>query len=585
MNNASLNHCYRLVWSDVLSAFVPVAEHVRGRGKQSRSGKTLLTALAVGLNALAGTAWAQAQTVVPSQAVSAHALPTGGAITSGSGSISQTGNVMTVQQNSHKLIANWNSFNIGKDATVNFVQPGASSQALNRISDQGASQIFGRLNANGQVYLVNPNGIVFGKDSQVHVGGLVASTLKLSDADFLNGQLRFTQGQGAGSITHLGDLKGKVVAMIAPRVSNAGRINADTGSAVLASGNTVRLDFTGDGLVTVNVDEGTFNALVENKGLIQADGGLVIMTAKTADTLMSTVVNNEGTVQARTLDKQSGRILLLGDMTKGQAQIAGTLDASAPSGGNGGFIETSAAQVNIQDGTQVTPRATQGQSGMWLIDPTDFNIVAGSSAQTKSSIGAGTLQTALGSGDVTIANDSGGGDEGHININSAISWSANNLILNATKNININADVTVTGSGGLALNHGATGTVNVGMKAPNDSDGMGFLGRVEFNSSGTLEIGSQAVTVIRDATQLQSMNNSLNNANARFALGTNIELATGTGKNFTSIGKMDGVGTSSFKGLFDGLGNTITNLRPQHDDHNTSSVSSVPTLSRMAEVS
>lgn len=543
MNNLSLNHSYRLVWSEVLSTYVPVAEHVRGRGKKSRNGKALLTALAIGLSAAAF-----AQTAPPN-----NALPTGGAITAGSGSISQAGNVMTVQQNTHKLIANWNSFNIGKDATVNFVQPSASSQALNRITGQSASQIFGQLNANGQVYLVNPNGIVFGRDSQVNVGGLVASTLKLSDADFLNGQLKLTNANGAGNITNLGDLKGKVVALIAPRVSNQGAITADTGSAVLASGNTVRLDFTGDGLVTVNVDEGTFNALVENKGLIQADGGLVVMTAKTADTLLSTVVNNEGTIQARTLANKSGRILLLGDMDKGQAQIAGTLDASAPHGGDGGFIDTSAAQVNIQDGTQVTTIAAKGKSGMWLIDPTDFNIVAGTGAQTSSSIGATTLQNNLGYGNVTITNASSGSDEGNININSAISWSANSLILNATKNININADVTVTGTGGLELNHGSTGKVNVRMLAPDVSNGMGFVGRVDFNGSGGLKIANASVTVIRDIAGLQAIPND---TTGKFALGANIDLASVA--NFTPIG-----GTGSFKGFFDGLGNVITNLKTQ----------------------
>ena len=190
MNQSSLNHTYRLVWSDILSAYVPVAENVRGRGKKSRAGKALAVALAVGLSTAA-----LAQTTPPAN----NALPTGGNITHGSGSISQNANVMTVQQNTAKLIANWNSFNIGKDATVNFVQPNAASQALNRISDLNASQIMGKLNANGQVFLLNPNGVVFGKDSQVNVGGLVASTLKLNDTDFLNNQLKFTQGNGAGS--------------------------------------------------------------------------------------------------------------------------------------------------------------------------------------------------------------------------------------------------------------------------------------------------------------------------------------------------------------------------------------------------
>jgi filamentous hemagglutinin family protein len=410
MNASSLNHTYRLVWSEIVNAFVPVAEHVRGRGKKSRAGKALAVALAVGLSTAS-----LAQTGPPAN----NALPTGGNITHGSGHISQAGNVMTVQQNSNQLIANWSTFNIGKDATVNFAQPSASSQVLNRTSDLNASQIMGRLNANGQVFLLNPNGVVFGNGAQVNVGGLVASTLKLSDTDFLNNQLNFTQGNGAGSITNLGDLKGKVVALIAPRVSNAGQISTTQGSAVLAAGNQVKLDFTGDGLVTVNVEEGAFNALIENKSLIQADGGLVVMHAKTADALLAAVVNNEGTIQARTLDNQSGRILLIGDMENSRGEFGGTLDASAPNGGDGGFIETSAAKVKLQDDLKVTTAAASGKTGEWLIDPTDFTI-----ASSGGDITGAQIATNLQSNNVTIQTGTGTGGNGDIFVNDSISTAA-----------------------------------------------------------------------------------------------------------------------------------------------------------------
>ena len=301
MKPSSLNHTFRLVWSDAKGAYVPVPETVSARGKKSRSARGLAAALAVASLACVALPAAAAPPVSPP---AANALPTGGQVTSGSATISQSGNTLNINQSSAKMIANWGSFDIGKDAKVNFIQPNASSQALNRITGQNPSQIFGQLNANGQVVLINPNGIVFGQGAQVNVGGLVASTLQLSDADFHNGQLRFTQGNGAGSIVNQGSLNGQVVALIAPQVSNQGSIVANSGSAVLASGNQVTLDFAGNGMVNVKVDEGTFNALVENKALIQADGGLVFMTAKTADTLMATVVNNEGTIQARTLDTQ-----------------------------------------------------------------------------------------------------------------------------------------------------------------------------------------------------------------------------------------------------------------------------------------
>ena len=112
-----------------------------------------------------------------------NALPSNGQITAGSGSISQSGNVLDVNQNSQKLIATWDTFNVGRDATVNFHQPGASSVALNRVLSSDASQIMGQINANGQVYLINPTGVLFGSSAAVNVGGLVASALDIADND------------------------------------------------------------------------------------------------------------------------------------------------------------------------------------------------------------------------------------------------------------------------------------------------------------------------------------------------------------------------------------------------------------------
>ena len=115
-------------------------------------------------------------------------LPKGGKITAGSGSISTHGKDMTVTQSTQKMIANWDTFNIGRNAGVTFNQPDSTAIALNRIYDQNPSQIFGTLSANGKIFLINPSGIVFGEGSQVNVGGLVASSLNMLDSDFLAGK-------------------------------------------------------------------------------------------------------------------------------------------------------------------------------------------------------------------------------------------------------------------------------------------------------------------------------------------------------------------------------------------------------------
>ncbi|ROZ81310.1 filamentous hemagglutinin N-terminal domain-containing protein, partial [Pseudomonas sp. SSM44] len=155
-------------------------------------------------------------------------LPTGGNIVGGSGSISQDGNSLNVQQNSDKLITNWDSFDIGAGNTVNFYQPGSNSVALNRVIGEDASAIYGNLNANGKVFLVNPNGVLFGQGAAVNVGALVASTLSLSDEDFNNGNYQFQGDGNNAAVINRGSLKADngTVALLGGQVSNQGIIQA-----------------------------------------------------------------------------------------------------------------------------------------------------------------------------------------------------------------------------------------------------------------------------------------------------------------------------------------------------------------------
>ena len=120
------------------------------------------------------------------QSVSNNALPTNPNIESGTASITQSTNQLTINQSTDKLITNWSSFNIGKDATVQFNQLSSTSSALNRVNSSDPSYIFGNLKANGQVILINQSGVIFGNGSRVDAGGIVASTLNIKDTDFLN---------------------------------------------------------------------------------------------------------------------------------------------------------------------------------------------------------------------------------------------------------------------------------------------------------------------------------------------------------------------------------------------------------------
>ncbi len=259
-------------------------------------------------------------------------LPTGGQITQGVASINQVGNALTIQQSTDNIVAEWESFNIGEAAAVNFLQPNHNSIALNRITDQNPSMIYGQLNANGNIYLINPNGIIFGKNAQIDTNGMIASTLQISNQDFFNNTNIFSYGlnTAAGKIDNQGRITGHggVVALIAPQISNSGSIVNDSGSIALAAGEKVVLDFSGDGLMTVKVDTAVVNALIENKGLIQADAGTVIMTSQSANAVMDSVINNTGRIQAKTMQNRNGRIVLDAGKT-GVTVTSGYIDASS----------------------------------------------------------------------------------------------------------------------------------------------------------------------------------------------------------------------------------------------------------------
>src|SRR5438067_10735578 len=168
-----------------------------------------------------------------SQSISPAALPTGGRVIAGQATIGQSGAAMQIQQGSARAALDWNTFNIGSQASVTFNQPSASAIALNRVLGANGSEIYGRLTANGQVFLINPNGILFGRGAEVDVGGLVASTLGMSPDDFMSGRY-LLRGDGArGSIVNQGTIRAAprgYVALVAPRVQNDGTIEAQQGS-------------------------------------------------------------------------------------------------------------------------------------------------------------------------------------------------------------------------------------------------------------------------------------------------------------------------------------------------------------------
>ncbi|MGH8618127.1 MAG: filamentous hemagglutinin N-terminal domain-containing protein [Burkholderiales bacterium] len=254
------------------------------------------------------------------------ANPTGMSVASGSATASVSGNTLSIT-NSPGAILNWQAFSIGQNEVTRFLQQSAASAVLNRVTGGNPSQILGTLQSNGRVFLINPNGIVFGAGSQVNVAGLVASTLNLSNEDFLAGRMRFTQTPGAGSLVNEGTIttpRGGKVYLVAPQVVNSGIINAPNGDVILAAGKSVELVSPGISELRVEVSAPEHQAL--NMGQIIADSGRIGIYAG--------LVRNSGVIRADSaVVGENGQIILKATVNT-TLEAGSVLSASGPTGGS-----------------------------------------------------------------------------------------------------------------------------------------------------------------------------------------------------------------------------------------------------------
>ena len=285
---------------------------------------------------------------------SAQAAPQGGRITAGEGSIQQAGPGTTqINQTSNTLSIDWQSFDVAPQETVRFVQPGRDAAALNRIFDQKPSEILGRIEANGRVFLMNPNGLVFGAGSVINVGALVATSLSLEADPLEPGDYRLSTAGGEGAIINRGVIAaatGGSVSLVGPVVKNEGRILADYGQINLASGSQAYLSFDGASLLHFSIsgevmeNPGQATAAVENSGSLVADGGRVLLSASAASQVFSEVVNNSGLVRASRIENVGGVVTLVG--TGGNVVNRGDLNAQGVDGA-GGTITVSGERVGV----------------------------------------------------------------------------------------------------------------------------------------------------------------------------------------------------------------------------------------------
>jgi filamentous hemagglutinin family protein len=321
-----------------------------------------------------------AATTAPAQ----NTLPTGGQVVAGSATInsSTTANnaVMNVNQTSQRAVINWDAFNVGKNAAVNFNQPNANSVTLNRVTGTTASMIDGAVKANGQVIFVNPNGVTFGKGADINAAGVVASTMNIADKDFMDGKSTY-QGNGTGQVINEGKIKTNTdngyIALLAPEIRNDGYLLAKkgVGTVALGAGEQITLDFKGGSLISLKVDKSAYNTLIENKRVIEVNGGLVVIAAGSANQLMSSVIRNTGKISANSLVSNGGVIeLVANNITQagkisansqnqegGQINLVGN-DITVASNSKttamgataGGQVNIGLASTQVSGGTQVS---------------------------------------------------------------------------------------------------------------------------------------------------------------------------------------------------------------------------------------
>ena len=303
------------------------------------------------------------------QAIKPSTLPTGNLVKSGQVKISQNSDTMNVNQSSNNAVISWNTFDIGSQATVNFNQPSSASNTLNRVRSTDPSRIYGTLNATGNIFFINPSGVLIGKSGRINVGGLVASTMDMASNDFNNQNYNFSTSKKS-SIVNYGSINSKYVALISTDVSNYGSISAKSGSAALVSGSNAKLSISTDGKIVVKISESDLANLIQNGGTINSDNGQVLIKSSAAQSLVQAtikgpsgqkklisdngvlkLVSNSGSIEAKSIKIDAGK--------NGLVDNSGILDVSS-STDKAGSVEITGKEILINSGSKILAKGKNG---------------------------------------------------------------------------------------------------------------------------------------------------------------------------------------------------------------------------------
>jgi len=443
----------------------------------------------------------------------AFALPTEGMVVTGQTTISTpSATAMHIEQKSNSAIINWRSFGIDHGEALNIAQPDTRSILLNRVTGNTSSEIFGTLSANGRVFLVNPNGILFAPGASVNVGGLVASTLSISDNDFLSEQYSFSRNGTAASVVNQGEVNGEFIALLGENaVTNCGTLVTSKGTTGIGTGEKITLTIDPGGLVAIKVDKSSLNSQITNSGVIEADGGRVVITTLAAGELLASVVNNSGKVRAASMTERDGTIVIeggsiinTGSFTASSINARGNniLDAgrwSAEGSIRGASIHIDAAltleqcaasqiSANGCDGGQININAGKA---LYLSGTLSANGLAGEGGQIRVT----APQTLLAAARIEADGERGGGSifigGGWQGMDGSL---ANAATTTVTNNSLLTANAVESGNGGKVVLWSDLSTAFAGTIETRGGRNRGNGGSVEVSSHENLAFSGQVVT-------------------------------------------------------------------------------------------
>ena len=410
----------------------------------------------------------------------AASLPTGANIVHGQVELhnTSTGSLQIIQ-GTQSAIVNWESFDIGHGALVDIVQPNIDAAMLSRVVGNNLSEIHGSLNANGHLYLINPNGIIFGSDAQVDVHALIASSLDLADAAFLSGNISFV-GDSEAKVMNLGSINAdEFAALIGGDVVNSGSILSNGGAVgLLAADTTFQVGEASGGSISLDVS-GLLQGTAMQDGLIDASG----INSNGGDVLVKGVSSVIATTESSTIADggvtgNGGEIIYFSENSASWKPGSIISAEGGAEGGDGGFVELSGLLDVQLSGSHVSTMALNGKTGEFLIDPVDITITSSAtsnlslngstydSSSTTTILNVDDLVTALASNNITVTtvNDSydapNGGD---LTVATSItSSSGNDLTLIASDQLTSSYGANISLTGNLSLTAGPGGIQTIG---------------------------------------------------------------------------------------------------------------------------